>query len=278
MKIASAIRTEATYSEEDLLRIENEFLRDELEIQELMHSIELMETIKDCIAKEGGVSSSIEVMFGENFSSKENTAKELDEQINLACESAFNKVLEAAKNESVKAAFFSMVDKIKSITKDDLKNVQFPLTITMSRRVGQLDALMSAFDKVVDFSKKITAEEYKANAEAIDAGGMKIAEDAINAAKEAKEESFEIPSADVFMEFVTHTADFISMFKTKWAEFQKSMWDMTKKQSQIHGNGDPTKETDSRNMMIRSLLVFYRSVLRIAMRSGRAILTAIGKK
>ena len=31
MKIASAIRTEATYSEEDLLRIENEFLRDELD-------------------------------------------------------------------------------------------------------------------------------------------------------------------------------------------------------------------------------------------------------
>lgn len=278
MKIASAIRTEATYSEEDLLRIENEFLRDELEIQELMHSIELMETIKDCIAKEGGVSSSIEVMFGENFSSKENTAKELDEQINLACESAFNKVLEAAKNESVKAAFFSMVDKIKSITKDDLKNVQFPLTITMSRRVGQLDALVSAFEKTMEFSKKITAEDYKANAEAIDAEGMKIAEAGINAAKEAKEESFEVPSADEFMEFVSHTADFVSEFKTKWAEFQKSMWDLVKKQSQIHGEGDPTKETNSRNGMIRGLLVVYRSMLRIAMRSGRAILTAIGKK
>lgn len=278
MKIASAIRTEATYSEEDLLRIENEFLRDELEIQELMHSIELMETIKDCIAKEGGVSSSIEVMFGENFSSKENTAKELDEQINLACESAFNKVLEAAKNESVKAAFFSMVDKIKSITKDDLKNVQFPLTITMSRRVSQLDTLVSAFEKTLEFSKKITAEDYKANAEAIDAEGVKIVEDAINAAKEAKEESFEVPSADEFMEFVSHTADFVSEFKTKWAEFQKSMWDMTKKMSKITGDGDPTKETNSRNGMIRGLLFVYRSMLRIAMRSGRAILTAIGKK
>ena len=278
MKIASAIRTEATYSDEDLLRIENEFLRDELEIQELMHSIELMETIKDCIAKEGGVSSSIEVMFGENFSSKENTPKELDEQINLACESAFNKVLEAAKNESVKAAFFSMVDKIKSITKDDLKNVQFPLTITMSRRVSQLDALMSAFDKVVDFSKNITADSYNENKDAIEAEGKQIADAAVTAAREAKEESFEVPSADEFMEFVTHTSDFISMFKTKWAEFQKSMWDMTKKMSKITGDGDPTKETNSRNVMIRSFLVFYRTVLRIAMRSGRAILTAIGKK
>ena len=80
MKLTSAIHSASVeLSEEAFLRAENDFLRTELKLKDLEHSLELIETIIDCINVEGTVSPSIETMFGENFTSKSTAQKELED-------------------------------------------------------------------------------------------------------------------------------------------------------------------------------------------------------
>lgn len=66
MKLMKAASEEVCdFNEVEFLQMENDFLRDELELRDSLHSLELMETVLKCIEQEGGVSKSIEVMFGE---------------------------------------------------------------------------------------------------------------------------------------------------------------------------------------------------------------------
>lgn len=85
------------YSELDFLKAENTFLQDELKLQEMEHSLELYETIFDCISKEGKVSKSLELMFGENASSVETFEAELKEQYDATVEGLFSVVGKLAK-------------------------------------------------------------------------------------------------------------------------------------------------------------------------------------
>ena len=66
MKLLKATTEEVCeFNEVEFLHMENEFLRDELELQDTLHSLELMETVLKCIEQEGEVSKSVEIMFGE---------------------------------------------------------------------------------------------------------------------------------------------------------------------------------------------------------------------
>lgn len=76
-----------SFSYEELLELENQFLRDELELQELSNSLEIYEAIIDCLDKEG-VTPALEHMFGENVSCSSSFDKEIREQY-AATENAF---------------------------------------------------------------------------------------------------------------------------------------------------------------------------------------------
>ena len=273
MKLSSAFNAEpAVFTDEELLQFENEFLRDQIEIQELENSIELMETLKACIEKEGGVSSSIEVMFGENFSSKENALTELNEQLTAAYESAFNKDFQLAKNVAVKQAVNTMIEKLNSITMDDLKKLKYPVTINISKRSIQLGYVLDAMEETVKLCNSIKDKaDYEARKAEIEAKGGEIVETIVAKAKEAKAEPCQISSADEFLATIKEGTEGRKKFKPMWAALQKSIWDMNSKMGKITGM------PESKNDMIRGLMLTYRTILRCLMQNGREILRAVGK-
>ena len=116
-------------SEEEILTLENEILRDELEVQKIEQSLEIYECILDCISKTGKVDQSLEVMFGENVSSSENFEAEIRAQYEEACEGLMdyvNKTKEIASNwyRKITADIKSFLPKFKNV-----KESAFPLTV-----------------------------------------------------------------------------------------------------------------------------------------------------
>lgn len=77
LKACAKPDNEEFISVEEMLELENSLLVNELEDLENTKSLELIETILDCIEQEGCVSKSLEIMFGENFSSVEKFEEEL---------------------------------------------------------------------------------------------------------------------------------------------------------------------------------------------------------
>ena len=127
------------YSELDFLKAENTFLQDELKLQEMEHSLELYETILDCISKEGKVSKSLELMFGENASSIETFEAELKAQYEQSYEGFmdFLKRIGGFNKGFDKDYFMKEFPEGKAIKKEILPNLKevkesaFPMTIKM---------------------------------------------------------------------------------------------------------------------------------------------------
>ena len=130
MKLDSAIpQAEPSLTEKEFLQMENQFLQDELEFQELYHSLELIETIKDCIRKEDRVSSSLESMFGENWSDKSVALKDLEkaeEGLLDFFRKGVNIAAQTARYATVDRMIQTTREKIEKIKKADLTKVKYP--------------------------------------------------------------------------------------------------------------------------------------------------------
>ena len=127
--LKAVVSTEPEISNEELLMLENEFLRNELELKEIENSIEIYECILDCIEKTGGVDKSLEVMFGENVSSSENFEAEIKAQYESACE-GFMDVFKNGRditNAFLEKAYNSIKSKIQKFKK--VKASAFPLKL-----------------------------------------------------------------------------------------------------------------------------------------------------
>lgn len=110
---------ENSFSYEELLELENQFLRDELELQELSNSLEIYEAIIDCLDKEG-VTPALEHMFGENVSCSSSFDKEIREQY-AATENAFVSTLSKFVGEYMKRTV--VIIKALKAAKDKAKEV-----------------------------------------------------------------------------------------------------------------------------------------------------------
>jgi len=172
--INKSVPAASEYSELDFLKAENTFLQDELKLQEMEHSLELYETILDCISKEGKVSKSLELMFGENASSLETFEAELKEQYEQACEGFmdFLKRIVGSNKGFDKDYFMKEFPEGKAIKKEilpklkEVKESAFPMTIKMPvfASKDRYDRLVKPIlekikDEHPDKSEGITAEE-----------------------------------------------------------------------------------------------------------------------
>ena len=133
MKLTSAIHSASVeLSEEAFLRAENDFLRAELKLKDLEHSLELIETILDCIKAEGSVSSSIETMFGENFTSKSTAQKEL-EDIHASIENSFIDSLFSASKKMMELLRSTEKRLVEVAKKYSSQELGFPIEVTIPR-------------------------------------------------------------------------------------------------------------------------------------------------
>lgn len=119
----------------ELLQFENELLRNELEIASLEHDLELIRTVKDCIIKEGTVTKSVEIMFGENFSSVESALEELESAYNQISNELFDKFFEFSKLLSTVNALEKMIEKAASLKEENFKDVEFPIELPVTSKV-----------------------------------------------------------------------------------------------------------------------------------------------
>ena len=122
-------------SMEELLQMENTFLRDELEIASLEHDLELCQTVLKCIEEEGCVSKSIEVMFGESFTDVANAKNELGAQIESISNELLGKLAEKAKTEATFAQLEAMLNKLGKLKREDFADVKFPLEPNFNSRL-----------------------------------------------------------------------------------------------------------------------------------------------
>lgn len=129
MQLLKACAEAPVVSNEELLMLENEFLRNELELKDIENSIEIYECILDCIEKTGGVDKSLEVMFGENVSSSENFEAEIKAQYEGACEGFMDaiKAGKATANAFLEKVYSSIKSKIQKFKK--VKASAFPLKL-----------------------------------------------------------------------------------------------------------------------------------------------------
>lgn len=161
MKLNSAIhQTEFPLTEKEFLQMENQFLQDELEFQELCNSFELIETIKDCIRKEGGVSSSLEIMFGENWSNNSVALEDL-EKAEEGLLDFFLKKPSPSSAEGRLSLISSMLQKIKSVKLEDIKDLKFPrVAKDLVYDKDKLNAIYADVKDLLDAFKELGFHNY----------------------------------------------------------------------------------------------------------------------
>lgn len=117
MKLERCIIQNNAISDLDLLKMENEFLRDELKFQEAEQSIELIQTIIHCIKEEKEVSPSLEIMFGENWNDKNTALLELESALEGFLKDTFNTATSAVKSNAVLMLINKRLDTLEEILK-----------------------------------------------------------------------------------------------------------------------------------------------------------------
>ena len=139
MKLYKAINEQVPeLSMEELLQMENDFLRDELEIVSLEHDLELCQTVLKCIEEEGDVSKSIEVMFGESFTDVTNAKDELGVQIESISNELLGKLAEKAKTEATFGQLEAMLNKLGKLKREDFDGVEFTLDLNLTSRLRKM--------------------------------------------------------------------------------------------------------------------------------------------
>lgn len=147
-------------TEEQVLVIENEFLRDEIEFASLEHDLELCQTVLKCIEEEGCVSKSVEVMFGESFTDIANAKAELEQHVESISNELLDKLTEWNKTKDVFGIMDAMVDKFAKLTVDDVKNLKYPLDGLITDRIRRVINFFDICSKLESTGPE-TEEEFK---------------------------------------------------------------------------------------------------------------------
>lgn len=134
MKLMNAVKQQEI-TEAELLQMENEFLRDELEIASLEHDLELCQTVLKCIEEEGTVSKSVEIMFGESFTDMNNAKDELGAQIDAISNELLDKLAEWNKTKDVFGKLDAMISRLTKLTTEDVKDLEYPLEEVITSRI-----------------------------------------------------------------------------------------------------------------------------------------------
>lgn len=166
MKLYKAIDEQVpTYSEEELLLVENEILRDELEFRENMRSLELMETVLNCIEQEGEVSKSVEIMFGDSVEDKASFKEELEKEYNKSLESFLSdlkeKFLFGKDNVKRMIAYFKDLIKRAKNNISKIKGSKFHLTVKLPRIVLDADYAEKFLESITDGFVDKSDSKYK---------------------------------------------------------------------------------------------------------------------
>lgn len=147
----SGTLAEPEFSELEILKMENEYLRDEFRIQELEKSLEIYEAIFDCVKKTGGITKSLEIMFGENVSSSENMLEELKIQYNSALEALTN-IFASVEVESttgtIERLFLLQVAKAKNLASRAKKVMKYMADVNHWGWRIELNGIASAIRSV----------------------------------------------------------------------------------------------------------------------------------
>lgn len=166
MKLDSAIpQAEPSLTEKEFLQMENQFLQDELEFQELSHSLELIETIKDCIRKEGGVSSSLEIMFGENWSDKSVALKDLEKAEEGLLDTVNNFLRDKTREKTSELLYNKLRAMVDEMKKQDLHDLKYPfdvLTGDLCYRGGN-SGLAKMLSMITNLDDSEAIESFKEN-------------------------------------------------------------------------------------------------------------------
>ena len=158
MKLTHIVKDiQKVMSEEEFLTLENDLLREELDFQDKAHSLELIETVLNCIEKEGTISKSIEIMFGENFSDLSNATEELKKAYDTALEGLIN--LFSAKDlqslDPIKAGCDVLIKKLEKLKHDAGTHVvsrldyEFTQTEQLSEHAHRIKAALKRVNEIV---------------------------------------------------------------------------------------------------------------------------------
>lgn len=158
MKLTHIVKDiQKVMSEEEFLTLENDLLREELDFQDKAHSLELIETVLNCIEKEGAISKSIEIMFGENFSDLSNAKEELKKAYDAALEALIN--LFPAKDlqslDPIKAGCDVLIQKLEKLKHDAGTHVvsrldyEFSQTEQLSEHAHRIKAALKRVNELI---------------------------------------------------------------------------------------------------------------------------------
>lgn len=157
MKLYKAINEQVpTYSEEELLLMENEILRDELKFQENMRSLELMETVLNCIEQEGEVSKSVEIMFGDSVEDKASFKEELEAAYEVFIKDKFDLNLEIDKLVKVANMVQDKTKQAKAYLEENFTRIEYPVTCKVFK--GAPTLLRHVNDVLYEFITKMESK------------------------------------------------------------------------------------------------------------------------
>lgn len=156
MKLLKATSEEVRdFNEVEFLQMENDFLKDELELQDALHSLELMETVLKCIEQEGEVSKSIEVMFGEGqdmSTFKDALQKAYDESVEVM----IRLTTLPSKMASINAFLKPVEAKLSMLRKQSESNaspIKFPIKFKSIKNNSRMNRFVMAYTYIDDFLK-----------------------------------------------------------------------------------------------------------------------------
>lgn len=151
MKLLKAINEQVpTYSEEELLLMENGILRDELEFQENMRSLELMETVLNCIDQEGEVSKSVEIMFGDSVEDKASFKEELEAAYENLISNIFDKKHEFSKLERLFDTVAARANQLLQYIRDNESKIKFPVPVKYTWKLEDFFVARRKFKAIVE--------------------------------------------------------------------------------------------------------------------------------
>jgi len=149
---------------EQFIRISNELSDIQNEISDMDHSLEIYEAISDTITKCGGVTKSIETLFGENFSSAASMEAETFNRIKNGFSQFGKRVAELFRRfiEWLKSLFSinkHRANKLKKV-KEVKSDLQFPITVVDFDKFA-LEPVVKAYNTIIERFRKATDAEKK---------------------------------------------------------------------------------------------------------------------
>ena len=147
----------------EMLTLENQMLREFIDLSNSNHELEVAETVLDCIEQEGCVSKSIETMFGESFENKDEFAEQLMGAYMSAVEgfikNAFNEDLDDSKTDIVINKLRNGVKTVKKLISEKGKGITFPIKLPRAEKFRTIDNLRQFVIAVTEKYQKLHYEE-----------------------------------------------------------------------------------------------------------------------